>query len=66
MEIGDLVKVFNQRGLNELGYIKKFGQYGRSYVMVVYLTGSHVGKERFFSALNVIPISKRYIGEQRA
>lgn len=65
MEIGDLVKVFNQRGLNEIGYIKKFGQYGRSYVMVVYLTGSHVGKERFFSELNVIPINQ-LIGEERA
>ena len=65
MEIGDLVKVFNQRGLNELGYIKKFGQYGRSYVMVVYLTGSRVGKERFFPELNVIPI-KELLGEERA
>ena len=65
MEIGDLVKVFNQRGLNEIGYIKKFGQYGRTYVMVVYLTGSHVGKERFFSALNVVPINQ-LIGEERA
>lgn len=65
MEIGDLVKVFNQRGLNEIGYIKKFGQYGRTYVMVVYLTGSHVGKERFFSALNVLPINQ-LIGEERA
>ena len=65
MQIGDLVKV-THKGNPTIGYIKKFGRYGRSYVMVVYLTGSHVGKERFFSALNVIPISKRYIGEQRA
>ena len=65
MEIGDLVKVFNHRGLNELGYIKKFGQYGRSYVMVVYLTGSLVGKERFFPELNVIPINQ-LIGEEKA
>ena len=65
MEIGDLVKIFNERGLNELGYIKKFGQFGRSYVMVVYLTGSLVGKERFFSELNVIPINQ-LIGEERA
>ena len=40
MEIGDLVKVTHERGPNELGYIKKFGRYGRSYVMVAYLTGS--------------------------
>ena len=65
MEIGDLVKVFNERGLNELGYIKKFGQFGRSYVMVGYLTGSHVGKERFFSENNLLPINQ-LIGEERA
>ena len=65
MEIGDLVKV-THKGNRVIGYIKKFGRYGRSYVMVVNLTGSDVGKERFFAKLNVIPISKRYIGEQRA
>ena len=65
MKIGDLVKVFNQRGHNEIGYIKKFGRYGRSYVMVVFLTGSLVGKERFYSELNVIPINQ-LIGEERA
>ena len=65
MKIGDLVKVFNERGLNEMGYIKKFGRYGKSYVMVVYLTGSLVGKERFFSELNVLPINQ-LIGEERA
>jgi len=64
MEIGDLVKVFNQRGLNEIGYIKKFGQFGRSYVMIVYLTGPRVGKERFFSELNVIPINQLIGGDK--
>ena len=65
MQIGDLVKVFNERGLDEMGYIKKFGRYGKSYVMIVYLTGSLVGKERFFSELNVLPI-KQLTREERA
>jgi len=65
MKIGDLVKVYNERGLNEIGYVKKFGRYGKTHVMVVYLTGSHVGKERFFPELNVIPINQ-LIGEERA
>ena len=65
MEIGDLVRIFNERGLNEMGYIKKFGQYGRSYVMVVYLTGSQIGREQFFSENNLLPI-KQLIGEERA
>ena len=64
MQIGDLVRIFNERGLNEMGYIKKFGRYGKSYVMVVYLTGSHVGKERFFSENNLLPI-KQLTGEER-
>ena len=29
MEIGDLVKVFNERGLNEMGYIKSLDVMGR-------------------------------------
>ena len=64
MKIGDLVKV-THKGNSTIGYIKKFGRYGKSYVMVTYLTGSHVGKERFFSALNVLPINQ-LIGEERA
>jgi len=54
MQIGDLVKVFNERGLDEMGYIKKFGRYGKSSVMIVYLTGSCVGQEQFFSENNVL------------
>ena len=64
MEIGDLVKV-THKGNPTIGYIKKFGRYGRSYVMIVYLTGSLVGKERFFSEFNVLPINQ-LIGEERA
>ena len=58
MKIGDLVKVFNERGLDEMGYIKKFGRYGKSSVMIVYLTGSCVGQEQFFSEFNVLPLKK--------
>ena len=64
MEIGDLVKV-THKGNRVIGYIKKFGRYGRSYVMVVNLTGSDVGKERFFSQNQVLPI-KQLTGEERA
>lgn len=64
MKIGDLVKV-THKGNPTIGYIKKFGRYGRSYVMVAYLTGSHVGKERFFSEKEVLPINQ-LIGEERA
>ena len=64
MKIGDLVKV-RHKGNPVIGYIKKFGQYGKSYVMVAYLTGSHVGKERFFSEKEVLSI-KQLIGEERA
>ena len=64
MKIGDLVKV-THKGNPTIGYIKKFGRYGRSYVMIVYLTGSHVGKERFFSEKEVLPINQ-LIGEERA
>ena len=46
MQIGDLVKVFNERGLNELAYIKQFGRYGKTHVMIVYLTGKLTGEER--------------------
>jgi len=65
MKIGDLVRIFNERGLDEMGYIKKFGRYGKSYVMVVYLTGSQIGSERFFSENNLLPI-KQLTGEERA
>ena len=64
MEIGDLVKV-THKGNPTIGYIKKFGRYGRSYVMVTYLTGTHVGKGRFFSEKEVLPINQ-LIGEERA
>ena len=65
MQIGDLVRVFNERGLNELAYIKQFGRYGKSHVMIVYLTGRCTGHEQFFDELNVIPINQ-LIGEERA
>lgn len=65
MQIGDLVKVFNERGLNEMGYIKKFGRYGKSHVMIVYLTGKLTGQEQFFSEFNVLPINQ-LIGEEKA
>ena len=64
MEIGDLVKVFNERGLNELAYIKEFGR-GKTHVMIVYLTGRCTGQEQFFSEFNVLPI-KELTGEERA
>lgn len=64
MKIGDLVKVYF-KGCTTIGYIKKFGRYGKSYVMVVNLTGSDVGKGRFFSEKQVLPI-KQLIGEERA
>jgi len=64
MKIGDLVKVFNERGLNELAYIKKFGRYGKTHVMIVYLTGKLTGQEQFFSENNVLPINQ-LIGEER-
>ena len=63
MKIGDLVKVFNERGLDELGYIKKFGRYGKSSVMIVYLSGRCIGQEQFFSEFNVLPI-KQLTGER--
>ena len=53
MKIGDLVRLFNERGLDEVGYIKKFGRYGES-VMIVYLTGRCIGQEQFFSENNVL------------
>ena len=65
MKIGDLVRIFNERGLNELGYIKKFGRYDKSHVMIVYLTGRCTGQEQFFSEFNVLPI-KQLTGEERA
>ena len=65
MKIGYLVKVFNERGLNEIGYVKKFGRYGKTSVMIVYLTGKLTGQEQFFSEFNVLPINQ-LIGEQRA
>tara|TARA_B100002019_G_scaffold130772_1_gene112344 strand:+ start:4003 stop:4200 length:198 start_codon:yes stop_codon:yes gene_type:complete len=65
MQIGDLVKIFNERGLNELAYIKKFGRYGKSSVMIVYLSGRCIGQEQFFSEFNVLPI-KELTGEKRA
>lgn len=65
MQIGDLVRIFNERGLDEMGYIKKFGRYGKSYVMIVYLTGSCIGQERFFSENNLLPI-KELTGEVKA
>ena len=65
MEIGDLVKVFNERGLNELAYIKQFGRYGKTHVMIVYLTGKLTGQEQFFSEFNVLPL-KELTGEERA
>ena len=65
MQIGDLVKVFNERGLNELAYIKQFGRYGKTSVMIVYLTGKCVGQSVFFSEFNVIPL-KQLTGEVKA
>ena len=65
MQIGDLVKVFNERGLNELAYIKQFGRYGKTSVMIVYLTGKSVGQSVFFSENNVLPL-KELTGEERA
>ena len=53
MKIGDLVRVFNERGLDEVGYIKRFGRLGDSY-LIVYLSGSCVGQEVFFSENNVL------------
>ena len=65
MQIGDLVKIFNERGLNEIGYVKKFGRYGKTHVMIVYLTGKLTGQEQFFSENNLLPI-KEPTGEERA
>jgi|TARA_R100000030_G_scaffold97023_1_gene85662 hypothetical protein len=54
MQVGDLVRVFNERGLDEVGYIKKFGRYGKTSIMIVYLTGRCIGQEQFFSENNVL------------
>lgn len=49
MKIGDLVKV-SMRAFTGIGYIKGFGQYGDSYVLVGYISGSGYSKrtEGFF------------------
>ena len=64
MQVGDLVRVFNERGLDEVGYIKRFGRLGDSF-LIIYLSGSCVGQEQFFSEFNVLPI-KQLTGEERA
>jgi hypothetical protein len=64
MQIGDLVRVYNERGLNELGYIKKFGRYGKSHIMVVYLTGTCIGMYDFIPEKDLLPI-KQLTGEER-
>ena len=64
MQVGDLVRVFNERGLDEVGYIKRFGRLGDSF-LIVYLSGSCVGQEQFFSENNLLPI-KELTGEERA
>jgi hypothetical protein len=39
MIVGDLVKV-SMRGYTGIGYVKGFGQFGNSYVLVRYISGS--------------------------
>ena len=38
MQIGDLVKT-KSRAFTGIGYIKGFGRYGKSYVLVGYISG---------------------------
>ena len=39
MVVGDLVRV-SMRGCAGIGYVKGFGQFGKSYVLVHYISGS--------------------------
>ena len=43
MEIGDLVKLTG-RAFTGIGYIKSFGRYGKSYVLVGYISGVGITK----------------------
>ena len=43
MQIGDLVRITG-RAFTGIGYIKGFGRYGNSYVLVGYISG--VGNDR--------------------
>ena len=55
MKVGDIVRVFNERGLDEVGYVKRLGSdiLGGTY-LIVYLTGRCIGQEQFFSENNVL------------
>ncbi len=45
MEIGDLVRVTG-RAFTGIGYIKGFGRYGNSYVLVHYISGGGYTKSK--------------------
>ena len=65
MKIGDLVKV-SMRAFTGIGYIKGFGQYGDSYVLVGYISGSGYTKraEGFFPKKK-LTLLKEVIDENR-
>ena len=59
MKIGDLVKV-SMRGYTGIGYVKGFGQFGDSYVLVHYISGSGYfsATEGFFPREKLTPLKE--------
>jgi len=59
MKIGDLVRITG-RAFTGMGYIKGFGRYGNSYVLVGYISGDGYTKQKqgFYAAEKITPLKE--------
>jgi hypothetical protein len=65
MKVGDLVKV-SMRAFTGIGYVKGFGAYGHSYVLVGFISGSgYTKKTEGFFPREKLTLLKEVLNENR-
>jgi hypothetical protein len=65
MKVGDLVKV-SMRAFTGIGYVKGFGRYGDSYVLVGYISGGgYTKKTEGFFPREKLTLLKEVLNENR-